>query len=672
MSVKDVGRSARSFMKDGYYLSTYLSPPGIPRLVNVWPRHDLNVSLWSKSGSALTLEAHWELERISGRKQHGAATVTAHATRDVISTLLSSHDLRLDDVNEIWGTPGIDTSADYGWAPPHLPFHSISHLFSAVMQDSDAFYGGKILGLAVDGIPDWIIDRAPFWYAGAYIDGGQPTYFPVESPGRIYDSARELYGRRAGTLMALATASEAAIPHRLTSWQRPYRFWGGVASHHSPFEDAVHAGRALVDDVTAAVARASAAGEITADARFSSADNSISAAMKVLQALCLRVMERNIDRAISTFSIRPEETYLALAGGFALNCPANSHLMERYGFKGFLAPPCVNDSGQAIGIGLATFFERSDEQLRFSYPGAYLGQGPGTVDDLSPLHRQRVRSETALDHDQVVRDIIDGPIAWVDGRAEVGPRALGHRSLLADPRSLPARDRLNELKGREWWRPVAPIILADAVDDWVESADSSPYMLRTFELRSEKLDLVPAIAHLDRSARIQTVAREDDPVLYALIDAFRRETGIPILCNTSLNDKGEPIINSGDEAFNFCIRKGLETLYLSGKRLVIDTAVENYERGAGPYPRNGKPFWGLAPGEIEDARRELNPHNLDDTSLIALLEYPWLRRQHRIQDEKDAKRARTALVEFAAAQPREWQRLTSLLATTQEMYGPPT
>ena len=192
--------------------------------------------------------------------------------------------------------------------------------------------------------------------------------------------------------------------------------------------------------------------------------------------------------------------------------------------------------------------------------------------------------------------MVAGPVAWADGRAEVGPRALGHRSLLADPRRSATKDRLNEVKQRQWWRPVAPIVLEDQVGEWFDGGRRSPSMLETFAVRAERRDQVPAIAHLDGTARVQTLAPSDDEALYRAIQAFSATTGVPMLCNTSLNDKGEPIVATASQALNFCLRKGIGVAYLGGRRVALRPAGPGLPAlPDGPGERQGHLFAGQEP-----------------------------------------------------------------------------
>ena len=138
-----------------------------------------------------------------------------------------------------------------------------------------------------------------------------------------------------------------------------------------------------------------------------------------------------------------------------------------------------------------------------------------------------------------------------------------------DPRTNKTKDILNDIKQRQWWRPVAPIIMLEHLDEWFEDAIPSPYMLQTFQVKKDKLNIVPAIEHLDYSARVQTMKKSDNPRLYRVLEYFYKKTGVPIVCNTSLNDKGEPIINNINEALNFALRKNMPIMYVNGIRIKL-------------------------------------------------------------------------------------------------------
>ncbi|MDQ3430749.1 MAG: carbamoyltransferase [Actinomycetota bacterium] len=656
---------AVSTWRDGWYLSTYLTPPGIPRLLGVWPRHDNNVSLWRKEGDSVFLARNWEMERLSGLKQHGAGFATAADAWDFLDDLLRSEGVRRDELEAVWGTPWLGPQVAYPVFADDLPTHSFAHLFSAAMMDSTRFHSGHILCLAVDGLPDSMLDRPRDFYAGAYVDNGLVTYFPVESPGRLYDSARELFGLRAGSLMALATASSADCGDDIEQVLGELEFWG-VGDGTSGDPEVVRNARVAIDRAHGIALAALADGSArNLDGRFSEHENLVSMTMKLVQAACMRVMERNVDRAIERFSIDCAETDLALSGGFALNCPGNSHLVQRYGFRDFLAPPCVNDSGQSIGLALA-MFSAGDEQIAFRLPGAYLGPEVGPAPDVGDFDGL-VASVAPWDPDTLVADLQRGPVAWLEGASEVGPRALGHRSLLADPTRTASKDALNEIKRRQWWRPVAPMVLAEHAADWFAGAVDSPYMLRTFPIRADRRDLIPAVSHLDDSARVQTVPRDSGGLLRAAIEAFHAMSGVPILCNTSLNDAGEPIIETVAEAITFCLRRGVPLLYIDGTR--VELAVAGLTAPETPSPRERHRFARLDHTAHAALEAEVNPHGLTPVELYAYLETPRLH-QYDPTIAADAAAIRAELARWFTENPSEQNRVEAYLDRVRRIYGP--
>jgi len=232
---------------------------------------------------------------------------------------------------------------------------------------------------------------------------------------------------------------------------------------------------------------------------------------------------------------------LCLSGGTFLNCPANSLILKESGFNNIHHFPGCGDSG--IGIGAALFAAHCIcDQPRHQYK-------PHEICYLGKEYKQ----EREIDYEYVARRIADGAIvAWMNGRSEFGPRALGNRSLLADPRDQHNRDRLNHvIKQREWYRPFAPIVLEESYQEWFDFDVPSPFMLYTAQVKRPQE--IPAITHVDGSSRFQTVTKEGNIHIYKLIKEFEKITGVPILINTSLNGKGQPILETpadGREFFN--------------------------------------------------------------------------------------------------------------------------
>ncbi|GAA4439845.1 hypothetical protein GCM10023148_46940 [Actinokineospora soli] len=624
-------------LADGYYLATYLNPVGPYRLADVCFRHDNNVSLWRKSGTLVELVKHWELERITGQKMHRTPFTELADETAFLDRLLAPLGLKLDDMAGVWGTPDLDTADDYHLVDefPDIAFHSLCHLYSAILMDSDVFFDGTVIGLAVDRGPDRLLDRRfkEHWFAGCVVRRGEVEVFPVDSPGSLYTEARNEFRRREGTLMALATATAAAGSCDRDRVLREYRF---------DRQDVMVQSAAAFRDILAEVSA-----DYTPDPRFSAEESLASAVMKEVQAISVMLMERNIDRAVERFGIDTAQAHLALAGGYALNCPTNSHLMDKYGFRGLLAPPSVGDDGQSVGLALAAFHKLVPGRFEFRYPGAYLGRESRDLDDALAAFDGFVLGVSDFDEATAVDDLLAGPVVWLDGASEVGPRALGNRSLLGDPTSTAAKDALNRVKRREWWRPVAPVVLEERMGEWFEGSRPSPFMLETFTIRPERRAAIPAVAHLDHSARAQSVSPAQNPALHRLISAFARRTGVPMLCNTSLNDNGEPIIDTIAEAVNFCLRKRLPVAYFNGRRVRFGNFAEY--TADGPLPREREPF-----AEVDDAEarwRGINPHGLSRLEVFLYLLDLELSGREDITTPEGARAVRAELERRFAADP---------------------
>ncbi|WP_436536089.1 carbamoyltransferase C-terminal domain-containing protein [Actinoplanes sp. HUAS TT8] len=624
-------------MRDGHYLSTYFSPPGVAGALGMWLRHDNNMTLFRLADGRVTVQRHWELERITGMKHHGISALTLDDLRDLVDGLLRAEGFTLAGMNEVWGTPGLATvpQEDYAFTEQDLPVHTIAHLYSAMLMNTHLLREGQILGLAVDGAPDWVLEQhvAQHWYAGGVGRGGKISVESIESPANLYFEAALRTGMQEGTLMALATATETAIdldPRTL------------LAGHRFDTRNVRAATAAVLDAATAAVQRAATAGELHLDPRFVPREAIISAVMKLINGVCTLVMERTVERMLDDHDLDPTQTHLALAGGFALNCPTNTHLLDKYGFKGLLAPPCVNDSGQALGLGLAAFHHRLPG-FTFRFPGAYLGRVDRDTDEALREFADHITNVGKFDPARVVDDLQAGPIVWFEGAAEIGPRALGHRSLLADPTRAESKDRLNRLKRRQWWRPVAPIILAEQVQHWFEQTRPSPYMLLTARILRMRRPLIPAVAHLDMSARLQTITAADAPRLYQVLNLFAARTGVPVLGNTSLNDAGEPIIDTAREALHFALTRGVEVVYLDGRRVQLH-GHDRYPHTR-PGPRAHHPFSTAVrdPERVAAVMAVGNPYRLPAHLLAAWLRDPDLRCQFDITTADGAEAVRRHL-----------------------------
>jgi carbamoyltransferase len=241
-------------------------------------------------------------------------------------------------------------------------------------------------------------------------------------------------------------------------------------------------------------------------------------------------------------------TDLALAGGVALNCVANSFLHEHGPFDRMWVQPASGDSGTALGAALYVARQLGEDVQPM--PGAALGRAFDDAHVEGWLRSARVPYERPADVAEAAAEVIagNGVVAWFQGRSEFGPRALGHRSLLADPRDPDNVQRLNEVKGRESFRPVAPMVRLERAAELFDGPLPSPYMLFTHRVRAQIRDRIPAVVHVDGTARIQTVDAAEEPLVARLLDSLERRTGIPVCVNTSLNTAGRPMVDDVRDA----------------------------------------------------------------------------------------------------------------------------
>ncbi|MFB9924163.1 carbamoyltransferase C-terminal domain-containing protein [Amycolatopsis halotolerans] len=568
----------------------------------------------------------WELERLSGQKHHYWPLFSGVRSTALLERLLAEEGVSLAEIGMSWGTIGLPAYTELT-APAGAelyPLHSLGHLFGGLLMDTKIFATETIVALAVDGGPDFGLDKdaKDFWYAGCVSVRGELTFDPVESPALLYAAAKRLFDSEPGTLMALASACVAEIHFDAEGILARHEFYGGRTQ---PLLATVPFVQRITDE-----ARYQLAGTCP-DPRFTDEENLQSAVMKVVQRCCELIMVRNIERLCAKADVDPHGANLSVSGGFALNCPANTRLVDHFGFVRLLTPPCANDSGQALGIGLLGLYQAGIlPDADFLLSSAYYGPPCRDLDSALEQFSNWIERTDPFDPEQFVEDLTVGPFAWVQDAAEVGPRALGHRSLIGDPRTLKTKELLNDYKLRQWWRPVAPLVLSEHAVDWFAQKRESPFMLEAVAVREEQRAHVPAIIHLDGSARHQTLARDANPLLHDAISAFHQKTGVPIVCNTSLNDRGEPIVDSAAQALNFCVRKGIRLAYIDGCRVQLRSDSESavYLLG-GPHPRATELF----EGQEEDCARiwrYWHHRGYTEDAMFLLIRFPELRPEYKL------------------------------------------
>lgn len=257
---------------------------------------------------------------------------------------------------------------------------------------------------------------------------------------------------------------------------------------------------------------------------------------------------------------------LCFAGGAALNCVANGRLRRESAFGQIYVPPAPNDAGTAIGCAMFGALQQTvTRRARFRWKSDFLGPDivldPNTLDDDLAAQLTWQRPEDAVG---ALADLLctGKAIGVIQKGAEFGPRALGHRSILANPMDRDMKDWINKnIKGREWFRPLAPMVLEADAGSYFEIDGPSPYMLYTFGMKPQSSEVLPAINHADSSARLQTVGPQDDPLIYELLCAMKRRTGHGVLLNTSFNGQDEPIVESLKQALTCLIESKLAYVY---------------------------------------------------------------------------------------------------------------
>ena len=263
------------------------------------------------------------------------------------------------------------------------------------------------------------------------------------------------------------------------------------------------------------------------------------------------------------------EKNLCIAGGVGLNCVANGRIVEETPFENVWIQPAAGDDGIAIGCAYYGHLAHKGQKRTFIMRDAYLGRPYAEEDIIETASKTYVRMYTTRKKSSdIISDtanlLVEGNVVgWFQGRSEFGPRALGNRSILADPRENEMKDLINdEVKHRQNFRPFAPAVLLERAHEIFEGDEESPYMLLVKKIRPEWVDRVAAIAHVDGTARVQTVRREDNPRYYDVIKAFGEMTGVPVLLNTSFNVRGEPIVEDPFDAMHCFLSTGIDVLVL--------------------------------------------------------------------------------------------------------------
>ena len=264
-----------------------------------------------------------------------------------------------------------------------------------------------------------------------------------------------------------------------------------------------------------------------------------------------KVLEEVVLQLVSYLHRETGEEKICLAGGVALNCVLNARIRDRGPFKDVWVQPASGDSGTALGAAISVDLDQRPVKSKdFIMDHVYFGPEYSDDEIEKFLIWSKVRYRKLDNVAKETAEILaaDKIIGWFQGRMEFGPRALGSRSILASPISPSMQARLNEVKDREDFRPVAPVVLEEDAGEWFEQAEYSPFMLFVYNVKPDKAAQIPAVRHVDGTARIQTINRAQHQKYYDLLKAFKQITGVPVLVNTSFNTLGKPIVCSPRDA----------------------------------------------------------------------------------------------------------------------------
>ncbi|SDP33660.1 carbamoyltransferase [Ralstonia sp. 25mfcol4.1] len=299
-----------------------------------------------------------------------------------------------------------------------------------------------------------------------------------------------------------------------------------------------------------------------------------------------QVLEETVVGMAAWLAETTGEANLAMAGGVALNCVMNARVRDQAPFDAVWVQPAAGDAGTALGAALwVDFTERGRPARHWKMEHAYLGPAFGDDEiaaflDWAKLPYRRLDDVAARAAELLAQNRI---IGWFQGRMEFGPRALGARSILASPIDPGMQQRLNEIKDREDFRPVAPVVMQERLDEWFRAKKpgdgAAPFMLFVYDVIPQQAKRIPAVTHVDGTARVQTIRRDQNAIYYDVLAAFERLTGVPVLVNTSFNTRGEPIVCTPRDAVECFWTSPLDALVIGSFLLEKPAAAPAVKAG---------------------------------------------------------------------------------------------
>ena len=453
--------------------------------------------------------------------------------------------------------------------------HHLSHLYS-VFHPSPFEEAAVMI---VDGQGSAVSELTEHWDGAKHVPGHWrevSSFYRVDRTGRLECLGKQLYEGEGSTPVGLGMfyflLTQAMFPGEGNEGKVM-----GLAPHGDP--DALGLPPLDVDgyrvtipqawrDIIAVRPRFRYDSEVSKDkARFQDIAN--------LAAAGQRVFEEALLKLAGWLHERTGAKSLCFAGGCGLNCSANDRLLRETPFEAVFIPPAPSDAGTSLGCAVYGLTELLKQPCEWRWTSDFRGPEPRLADIEVALEQADDRLVERPDNfAEAVVDLLTQTkvVALYQGRSEFGPRALGHRSILGDPRHDHVRDWINSrVKEREWFRPLAPIVLIEHADRFFDIRRPSPFMQFAAPVHREAARIIPAVTHVDCTARLQTVGPQDDPLLRELLQAFARRTGVPVLLNTSFNRKEEPIVEPPAQAIESFRRTPMHALamppYIVRKRV---------------------------------------------------------------------------------------------------------
>ena len=439
--------------------------------------------------------------------------------------------------------------------------HHVAHMASAFMVSP--FQQSAIL--SIDGFGDFCSTMQGFG-SGSQIEKLGSVLFP-HSLGLFYTSVSqylgfEKYGDE-GKVMGLAPYGEPAYIDKMLEIAQPAD-QGTFELNLDYFTHHLHGVEMSWDEGTPHI------GQIYSD-KFCDAfgpprkpDTEITDHHRNIAASLQTCLEFHLFRILNDLHRRTGSPNLCVAGGVAYNSVANGLIQKNTPFRECFIQPAAGDSGTALGVAFHIWNTLLGHPREYVMQDVYLGPESSEAEMEQALHSFGASYQRYDDIEERAADLLASGkiVGWFQDRMEFGPRALGNRSILADPRQEEIKDTLNRrIKHRESFRPFAPSVLEEYVDAYFEDAFPSPFMQMVFKVRPEQRAKIPAIRHVDQTGRVQSVSKSVNPKFWRLIDAFRQRTGIPLLLNTSFNEN-EPIVCSPQDALHCFATTKMDALVL--------------------------------------------------------------------------------------------------------------